>query len=304
MNDTEKAIRRLFLARFFVKGFNDRKSADAFLKAIDDTHKEKGVVDFEVVKGVITKLVCARRKLDTLGRTIVEFYPCHIEDASPAGIRKTLLDIRRRLVLRPSLAIVRVDPRQRALMRGLVGGNGFIVDGNILERNVDVARSLLHDDVRGVPAEYSIVPLSKRDMEPLLGLGIRAHRSDKSSRLYDLVKTREGARTANRIRRKWLAKWIAKGDAWGVHHRGKIVGAIAIMSFPHEGREIPLITTIEVDPDHQGIGLSKLLYYKALGELKKRGATCFYGATTTDRILRSKANSHGRVVRMALRGRL
>lgn len=91
---------------------------------------------------------------------------------------------------------------------------------------------------------------------------------------------------------------------WGVLRGQVIVGFIAIIFFPCEGLEIPLIASVAVHPDHQGRGLSKLLYSKALGGLRMRGATRFFEATTSERIMSSRAGAGGKVVRMVLRGRL
>lgn len=124
-----------------------------------------------------------------------------------------------------------------------------------------------------------IALLQKKDITKLIELDRKAHLEDKSSRMHKLFQ-RPNARKSMRTFYNGLFK---NKSFLVIKVNGKLAGNLGY--FLDKKRKLGLIASVFIAKDYQGMGLSKLLYLRALEVFNEHRLPHYLGATTTKGVL-------------------
>jgi ribosomal protein S18 acetylase RimI-like enzyme len=153
----------------------------------------------------------------------------------------------------------------------------FTILGTRLVANIeDCLKSFDHQKFSDNEFYFEYFNFSK-DQVDFLELELRVHQQDPSSLLYGIESLEQFGHFSKTLKRLEKLKTVVL-----LKRKGKMIGSIAM----HPGREgLGHVSSISVDLEFQGQGLSKLLYQEGLKRIQQLGCTHFIGVSATERVL-------------------
>lgn len=144
-------------------------------------------------------------------------------------------------------------------------------------------RSLSRVDLN--TSKIKIVKIQESDIHSVAKKDLESHIQDKTSRMHEVSKKTDG----KKLMMDFYKMFLRKADknypcaCYVAKDKKKILGSIAY--FIDVNERIGLIASVFVASKFQGMGLSKLLYKKALMDFSQRKLGHYFGSSTTKRVL-------------------
>lgn len=130
--------------------------------------------------------------------------------------------------------------------------------------------------------------LSKKDLSVVVELSLESHLNDKTSRMYEVFKTKKGSALIS----KFYVRMLKHKSCVVIRIDKKIAGSFCY--FVDEKNKTGLIASVFIAKSFKGIGASKLLYKRMLEVFKEKNLKYYLGASTTHNVL-AMAQKLGRV---------
>ena len=272
-------------SELYLEGYqHSRKYKKSYLSSFEKglTGRTSCYFSYGVTQGRLDHFHYAVPSKD-LAKEFVAVLSCHQDNHLNLGAMKKVFSQMMAAYPKRKHLVIGVHPHQKDLERLVKKLKPKLIACEVLGRPRDGLKYLSSN--KGLE-DITIRKVNfKNDGKDIMALEIKAHKSDKSSRINIFNKKFRDELTEHHQNMDKI------GSSFVAVKNKKVVGVIG--TYPQ--KPIALLATISIDPKFQGQGISKALYKAALEDLRSRRCPFYKGMTTTENVL-SQMERMGRKV--------